>query len=330
MQKTRASYGCLAVTAAVTAAMMFFPAFRQDGVQDRTACIETAQVCLGTVERTLALSGRVRYETEYAALSPASGLVTEVYVKPGQHVSAGQPLFRLDGTMQEAAMAACLAQQAPVSAAVPEALSYAAQEMRAVSAADSLRASQQALDALTVRAQIDGLVQQVSVTAHSGIAMGSPAVTLSGEHQQVIASAALRDAERLAVGQRARILVQGKPQTQAAVQHISAASTDPMTGQVTCQVTLSLEEPLPLPLGAQVEAEVELLRAEQVTIVPLQAITADNTLWWIADGRAWETPADVLARDEVAVWVPLPEGTKVVLSADRDLRHGQRVKEARP
>lgn len=330
MRKTGASYGCLAVTAAVTAALLFLPSAGAGGRQARVASVETAQVRLGTVERRLALSGRVRYETEYAALSPASGIVAEVYVRQGQHVSAGQPLFRLDGTMQEAAMAACLSQQTSVSADVPEILSHAAQEMRAASAVDSLRASQQALDALTVRAQTDGLVQQVNVTVHSGIAAGSPAVTLSGERQQVIASAALRDAERLTAGQRARILVQGKTQTQAVVQQIGAAATDPVTGQVACQVTLALDEPLSLPLGAQVEAEIELLKADRVTVVPLQAVTGNNTLWWVADGRVWETDADILARDEVAAWIPLPEGTKVVLSADRELYHGQRVKEERP
>lgn len=64
----------------------------------RTVRVETAAVSKGTVERILALSGRVRYETEYGALAPATGIVAEVYVQPGQRVTAGQALFRMDGT----------------------------------------------------------------------------------------------------------------------------------------------------------------------------------------------------------------------------------------
>lgn len=329
MRKIWASYGCLAVTAAVAAVMLATPLAAGSGESERAVKVETATVCLGTVERVLALSGRVRYETEYGALAPSTGLVAEVYVRPGQRVSAGQALFRMDGTAQEAAVTACLARGESISGALPTELTGTAEALQSA-AWENLAASQLALEALTVRAQVDGLVQQVNVTAHSGVTAGTLAMALSGEQQQVVASAALRDAEKLQPGQRARILVQGVEQAQATVESIGAAATDASTGQVTCQVTLALDQRLELPLGAQVEAEVELLRAENVTVVPLQALSQEGSVWWIADGRAWETDAAVVAQDEVSAWVALPEGTSVVVSSARELSPGQRIKEMTP
>lgn len=329
MRKIWASYGCIAVTAVVAAVMLAVPVTAGSGEADRTVRVETAAVSKGTVERILALSGRVRYETEYGALAPATGIVAEVYVQPGQRVTAGQALFRMDGTAQEAVVSACLARGESVSAALPVEMNGTAEVLQSATA-ENLTASQLALEALTVRAQVDGLVQQVNVTSHSGVAAGTLAMALSGEKQQVVVNAALRDAEKLQRGQRASILVQGAQQAMATVESIGAAVTDATTGQVTCEVVLSLDQSLDLPLGAQVEAEVELLRAENVTVVPLQAISETGSVWWVADGRAWETDAAVIAQDEVSAWVALPEGVSVVVNSAKELAQGQRVKEMTP
>ena len=64
MRKIWASYGCIAVTAVVAAVMLAVPVTAGSGEADRTVRVETAAVSKGTVERILALSGRVRYETE--------------------------------------------------------------------------------------------------------------------------------------------------------------------------------------------------------------------------------------------------------------------------
>ena len=327
MRKLKASYACVAVTALVVAVMLLLPQSRQEA----PIAVQTAQVRLGSVERILALSGRVRYETEYAALAPAAGLVAEVYVSPGERVLAGQPLFRMDGTMQEAAISARLSQQ-DVSAlsAVPQEWSQTAQSLREEERTDSLALSQAELSALTVRAQVDGLVQQVNVTAHSGVAAGTVAMALSGEEQRVVITAALRDAEKLQAGQHARILSQGEALAEALVERIGPAVTDASTGQVNCEIVLRPDRRLALPLGAQVDAEVTLQHAELVPVLPVTAITQEGALWWVSDGRAWAAEDTVIAMDDASAWVALPEGTAVVVSSDEHLYPGCRVREVQP
>lgn len=326
MRRTRTTWCCLAVTAVAAALMTLLPGAGEAPAQR----VATTRVSLGTVERVLALSGRVRYATEYAALTPVTGRVAEVYVTQGQRVYAGQPLFRMDGEAQEAAVMACLGKQAGTAGMDTAALPSAAQAYLDTETTQELALSQAALNALTVRAQVDGLVQQVSVTAHSGAAAGSVAMALSGEEQRIAVTAAQRDAEKLQPGQRARILVKGEKQTWATVVSIAPAATDATTGQVTCEVTLSPDESLSLPLGAQVEAEVSLLRAQQVPTVPLTALTPEGGVWWVEDGRAWTAEHAVIAQDEVCAWVALPEGIQVVTSAAEPLTQGIRVKEEAP
>src|SRR5260370_37312840 len=50
-----------------------------------------------TSDKTVAAQGLIEPESENITLSsPVSGLVTRLYVKTGDHVHAGQPLFSLD------------------------------------------------------------------------------------------------------------------------------------------------------------------------------------------------------------------------------------------
>src|SRR4051794_104102 len=54
-------------------------------------------------ERTVACTGVVESESENVSMgSPVEGIVTKVFVKVGQHVEGGVPLFRLDDRMLQA------------------------------------------------------------------------------------------------------------------------------------------------------------------------------------------------------------------------------------
>lgn len=315
MKKVKASLLMLAVTAAAVSAMLAAGA-QQRGMP--AAKVQTCQVELGSVEQVLAVTGVLRYEMEYAAISPATGVVAQVYVHQGDAVQAGQPLFRLNGEVQAMAVSTALSGQGRLQEVVPA-------EWSGV----QLQEAAAQLESLTVRAASDGLVQQVCITENGGVMAGTVAVALSGEEQSVQCSVVLRDAEKLREGMQARIIRDGEVLTTAAVGRIGPAEISTTTGQTVCRVDLTPEEPIDLPLGATLEAEVILYGQQDVPVLPLQAVTEKNTVWWVAEGRSYEVPAEVVMADEVCCWVNLPQGATVVCGGEAP-EEGQRVKEMKP
>lgn len=329
MNKVRATVWMAAVTAAAAALMTALPwAMRAAQPTERAVQVRLCRVEAGRVEQVTAVTGVVRYEAERAAVSPATGLVEAVYVSPGDRVTAGQPLFRLSGTAQELAVSAAVSRQAE-SAALPVAAyegAWAGVSQAAAWETDvALSEARLALSALTVRAASDGLVQQVLVTEEGGVAAGAVAVALSGEQQQIQCQAVLRDAEQLQPGMCARLLHDGQILCMARVESIGEARAE--NGQTVCQVNLTPEENLPLPLGAQVEAEIIRCASDNVPVLPVAAIGHGDTVRWVAEGRCYTAPVTVLLADEERCWVDLPLGTQVVLDAGETLE-GQRVREA--
>ena len=123
MKKVRASLCILGVTAAAVSVMMALPALSRGALRTENAArVRLCRVETGRVEQVLAAGGVVRYESEYAAIAPATGVVEQVYVRAGDRVRKGQALFRMNGEAQAAAVSAALISregytQAAVSAA---------------------------------------------------------------------------------------------------------------------------------------------------------------------------------------------------------------------
>ncbi|MBQ8313948.1 MAG: efflux RND transporter periplasmic adaptor subunit [Clostridia bacterium] len=318
MKKVKASLAMLGITAAAVTALLGVHAAKGSLPTERAARVETCQVTIGSVEQVLAVSGVVRYEMEYGAISPVTGVVEQVYVRQGDRVKAGQPLFRLNGDMQAMAVSAALAGQESLPEVIPDEL-----------ASSQLQEAAATLECLTVRAAADGLVQQVSISPHGGVLAGSVAVALSGEEQSIQCSVVLRDAEKLTPGLQARIIKDDELLTMARVEEIAPAQVSTTTGQTVCQARLKPERAIDLPLGATVEVEVILHGQEDVPVLPLQAVSEHSTVWWVCDGRGYEIPAEVVMADEVCCWVNLPEGITVVCGGD-EVTQGQRVKEMKP
>lgn len=308
MRKTVLSLWVIAATLMAAGVMVLTGA----ASAEQAVHVRVARVTLGNVEQTVALRGIVGYEGAYAALAPATGVVAQVYVQPGDAVTAGQALFRMDDTQEVAALSMAWA---------------AGEELTALAGAtQAAEQAQRRLAALTVRAQTDGLVQQVQVKQHGGVTMGMPAVVLSGSGQEILCPAVVKDAEAVQPGMRARILFGGSKVCMGTVERVGPALAEETTGQVLCQVTIRPEDPLSLPVGAAVEAEIICAAAEGVAVLPVTALTAEGSVWWLAEGRAWETAVTVPLQDEAWGWVSLPVGATVV---DRpwELVHGQRVQE---
>ena len=332
MRKNRAGRGlglCLLLTGAAVAGLLMMEAARAG----RTTAVRLCRVTAGRMEQRVAAAAQVRGAEEYAALCPVSGVVAQVYVLPGDAVTAGQPLLRLDAAAQESALSAALAagqesgglaQQVSAALSVPE---TGLQEAAASRRATELAGLRQALEMMTVRAPADGVVQQVLVAEHGGVVAGSAAVTMSSLAQEVRCALVPRDAERVAVGMEAYLRQDGALVGTAEVTRVAPPSVDAETGVTVQLVTLQPREPLSLPVGAQVDAEIVLEAHEGAALLPLTALCAGNRVWWLAEGRVWQTEVEVLMRDTEMCWVNLPVGTAVV-DSPTGLTEGARVEVA--
>lgn len=317
---------CIMLTGAAAAGLLLWR-----GRGEAPCQVEIARVSVRCIEQRVAAAAQVRGEEEYAAICPATGVVAQVYVRIGDRVSAGQPLFRLDAEAQECALSAALSaaedapeqlmQQVSAALAVPEGtLTDAAQQQRD-GEVDALR---QALEAMTVRAPADGVVQQVLVAKHGGVMAGSAAVTMSSQRAVVRCLLVPRDAEQVSEGMEARLLLEGEEIGRARVTDIAPVTADADTGMTVQAVTLTPEEALEVPVGAQLDAEIILQSREGAAVVPLSALTSSNTVWWLAEGRVWEIPVTVAMQDGENAWVNLPAGTPVVLNPT-SLTEGERA-----
>lgn len=332
VKRVRASVAALAVTAVAVAGMAAAAIQGMSLATENVARVRTCQVTSGQVEQVLAVTGRVRYEAEYAVISPQDGIVERIYVRPGDSVMAGQALFRLDGAAQEAALSAALtygSEAGEWAQAAPAWADTAAVERAARSQAEArVEEAAALLHSMTVRAPADGMVQAVDIAEHGGVLAGTPAVAMSGVKQSILCSVAGCDAAKLHPGMRARLIHQGAQIRWATVADISAVQVSAATGQSAAEVRLVPESNLPLPLGTALETEIILDGREQVPTLPVEAVTRQGTVWWVAEGRCWETPVEVVMADELNCWVNLPEGLTIICG--EETVEGQRVKEMKP
>ena len=321
MRKVRVSVWMMAVTAAAASVILALPSVRMSSVMTETpAKVSLLTVENGEIRGTTALRGALRYEQEYAAIAPVTGIVAEVYVSPGERVTKGQALLRMDSTAEAAAVSGA----------------YAAQEAGAPMEFDltglteaALSEKQAMLEAMTLRAAADGRVIDVTVGQYSGVLAGNPAVLLCGEEQQIICTVSVSDAAEISPGMRARVTARGEEACNASVMHVGAAQVDALTGQTVCEVMLRPDSQIDLPIGSPVEAEIERFACADVTILPLTALSADGTVWVVSDERCWEVAAAVVAQDDLHCWIVLPEGTTVV-DRPQGLIEGQRIREVSP
>lgn len=320
MTRVKVSVWIVLAAVMISAGMMLLPAVKAGMLPTETpANVSLAAVLRGDICGETALRGSIRYTQEYAAVAPVSGIVAEVYVSPGEQVAKGQALLRMDTTVQAAAISNAYAAEAE-TAWLPEEIDAQRITTAAIGEKTAL------LEAMTLRAAADGRVVAITAGQYSGVAAGSPAVTLCGGQQQIVCMAAVSDAAELSRGMWADILAHGEKYCGAVVEYVGAAQADMQTGQMVCPVTLMPEKEIDLPIGAPVEAEIARYRYENVTVLPITAVTENGTVWVVSDGRCWEMAAEIVEADQLLCWVNLPAGTLVV-DRPQGLVQGQRIQE---
>lgn len=343
MRKSTASLFMLAITAVTAAALWTWPV-------ERWETVKTVKVSLGNVERTVAVVGTAARKGEYYSAHPKGGVVVQVFVQDGQMVTAGDPLYRLDDSLQQAALRKVM--QAMENAGITEAawadqVTEAAQALgdevqvlakEGLSAYTGTRAEMTAqadaltaeIASLTQRAYKDGEVLQVMAREGELLLPGSPGAVLSSLDAEIRAEVSSRDSRQITEGMRARISINSMPLGEAVVEKVGLLKPNAQ-GIPYAQVVLTPLDGLSVNIGTQVDVDVILEAQTQVPVVPAEAVTDKDTVFQVYEGRAWEQNAAVRLWDgNWAALGDLPVGTELVLSPEKDLRDGVRLKVVSP
>ena len=200
--------------------------------------------------------------------------------------------------------------------------------------------------AVAVRSPVSGqvlrLVPQREATGNAGtslIELGDP------RQREVVVDVLTRDAAQLAPGTPARLSNWGGPTLQgkvrriepAASTRISALGVEEQRVNVLVDVTSAPDQWPGLGDGFRVDVSLLVQTVDDAMMVPVSAIFplgAGSGLFVVRDGRARQTPVEVLARNGVQAWIqpqpnrpdPLVTGTVVIIYPDSQLKDGDRVK----
>ena len=193
--------------------------------------------------------------------------------------------------------------------------------------ADALTAE---IASLTQRAYKDGEVLQVMAREGELLLPGSPGAVLSSLDAEIRAEVSSRDSRQITEGMRARISINSMPLGEAVVEKVGLLKPNAQ-GIPYAQVVLTPLDGLSVNIGTQVDVDVILEAQTQVPVVPAEAVTDKDTVFQVYEGRAWEQNAAVRLWDgNWAALGDLPVGTELVLSPEKDLRDGVRLKVVSP
>ncbi len=322
----------------------------------------TANAAMGDVTDEVAATGSLAAATTYglafgsapwliegdteAQASEASWPVTDVSVKPGDTVTAGQVLAtannaavkraydRATRDLKTAKMQETLAREqltdardADNDAAEDQALLQLYSALNQVSNAtedrDALRAQ---LRAATLRSPIDGIVTEVNI-ANGFDAPGGVAVVIASTAITITTDVVESDLADVEVGQKATVTVDAIGETaEGTVTAISPMAGDSSSGVVSYPVTVALDErPPDARPGMSADIAITIASATDVVTVPsaaLQGTTGDYAVMTLgADGNPQRVPVQVglLTNATAEITGGLQAGTPVVIGTTADL-----------
>ncbi len=322
----------------------------------------TANAAMGDVTDEVAATGSLAAATTYglafgsapwlmegdteAPAFEASWPVTDVSVKPGDTVTAGQVLAtannaavkraydRATRDLKTAKMQETLAREqltdardADNDAAEDQALLQLYSALNQVSNAtedrDALRAQ---LRAATLRSPIDGIVTEVNI-ANGFDAPGGVAVVIASTAITITTDVVESDLADVEVGQKATVTVDAIGETaEGTVTAISPMAGDSSSGVVSYPVTVALDErPPDARPGMSADIAITIASATDVVTVPsaaLQGTTGDYAVMTLgADGNPQRVPVQVglLTNATAEITGGLQAGTPVVIGTTADL-----------
>ena len=328
MRKTQASIWILAATVGTVALLFAMP------IQQRTK-VATETIRRGTFRQTLSVEGTVMYANQTVAVATSAGKVSHVLVQEGDEVRKGDLLCQMDTSVEEAALEQAMALQQQQIAAVsdlPQTATAFAVQMQAETI-QQVQTMKAAIQLKQIRAQSDGVIEQVYARDEQYVAAASPLLSLRGQQPMLVATMLAQEALQLKRGMSAIISVEGRTIGAAQVAAFQAPTT--INGVICQTVEFTVEqgqEALLDCIGKNVDIDIVCSVVNDAVLVPLEALSDEQTIWVIRDRTAVEISVEPDERNaETFVVAEALENETVVLHPDADkLYDGCAVKEAKP
>jgi len=226
--------------------------------------------------------------------------IVELTAREGDVVNAGAMLVRLEDTALKAAVAAAEASDQAAArdlkraeALLAKGASTRNEVENASTAAERTRAAvvaaREALSYASIRAPFAGRVQRKLANAGDIVNPGQPLIELEGAGGlEVVASLEGAVHDRLRVGQKIEVRLDGEPAPLSATIHDLAASADPSTHRFTLRADIAPGPGVRAGLFARIR--VNSPGGEARLLVPSAALLRRGGLtgvYVIRDGRAW-------------------------------------------
>ena len=319
MPRGKSSLLIILITALTVAALFALP-------YTPVRLVETAEVKRGDLLHTVLASGTVSYTSQQACVNLYPGVVRAVHVRMGEQVKAGQLLFSMDTSAQQNSLSALyqMKYEAEQGQSAAAALLVQQRWQQVQTEAELL----QQVQAAQIRAQMDGIVENVYVSEDSYTDALSLLGSVRSEGKCVTVSARMTDCLHLSAGDAAVLERSGRTLGAASVTSIRAPEESGMQ-----QLTLVPANPEQLDgcaVGERITAELVTGCVENIVLIPLSAVDEQKGVWYVEDGRAMCAIIDAAERN--AVFVAAGEewlGRRVILyPRSTQLQPGCRVKEA--
>lgn len=307
----------------------------------RPASVVTAPIVMATVNDRLQAIGTGRAQASVTVTPFASGRLTEVTVRPGMQIEAGEAIARLDSDAEEIVLDRARVARDDAQAKVDRmktlrtsntatAVQLADAEVVLRNAELALRDAALALDRRTVKAPISGIVGILPVDAGNYVTTETAIATIEDR------STILVDfwvPERFATAIKV-----GAPVTASSIARPSAVfegtivAVDNRLDEAsrTLQVRAGLpntDDALRAGMSFQISMRFEGDTYPSVSPLAIQWGTDGAFIWAIADGRAKRMPVRIVQRntENVLIEAPLTVGDVVVTEGVQNVREGSEI-----
>lgn len=292
----------------------------------------------GEMQVMLRGSANLRARQQVEVLPKQTGVIAQIVVEEGTQVRAGQALARLDSeesvlqARQSEARARAARDAAARAAQLQDRGMVSDQEVERLQSEAQVAAADLALAQLRVRnsvitAPIAGVVTHREVERGQLVNSSTPAFRVADiSRLEAVVGVPEREANRIRVGQPARVRVDGRAAVQGEVARVRPV-VDPSSGTVQVVVEVDPQQGGGLRPGQFVNVDIVTETLDERLTVPRTAVLVDGAVprvFTIADGRAEEREVElgVNQAERVEIRSGVEPGDTVVVVGQDNLQPG--------